>query len=69
MILLILPLTDLILAPLVYLSALLSNNTNWKIIGALNYLHYNHFDKLKAVVSYLTPDREPGSFYIQKLSE
>ena len=25
-------------------------------------------DRLKAVAPYLTPDREPGSFYIQKMT-
>ena len=48
------------------LEAFLSENKNWKIIGALNYLHHNHYSKLSAVCPYLTPDREPGSFYIQK---
>jgi hypothetical protein len=48
------------------LEAFLSNNTSWKIIGALNYLHHHYYDKLKSVAPFLTPDREPGSFYIQK---
>ena len=50
------------------LEAFLSNNSAWKIIGALNYLHHHHFEKLKSVAPYLTPDREPGSFYIQKIA-
>jgi hypothetical protein len=50
------------------LEAFISNNLNWKIIGALNYLHHNHYDKLKAVAPYLTPDSEPGSFYIKKIA-
>lgn len=48
------------------LEAFLSNNDSWKIVGALNYLHHNHYDKFKLVAPFLTSDREPGSFYIQK---
>lgn len=48
------------------LEAFLSHNSSWKILGALNYLHHNYFDELKRVAPYLEPDREPGSFYIQK---
>lgn len=50
------------------LEAFLSHNRNWKIIGALNYLHHNHYDRLKAVAPALTPDREPGSFYLQRIA-
>ena len=50
------------------LEAFLSHNTNWKIVGALNYLHHHHYDKLKSVTPYLTLDREPGSFYIQRIA-
>ena len=49
------------------LEAFLTNNREWKIIGALNYLHHNYYDQLHAVCPYLTRDREPGSFYIQKV--
>ncbi len=48
------------------LEAFLSHNASWKIIGAVNYLSHNHHETLKAVAPFLTPDREPGSFYIQK---
>jgi hypothetical protein len=48
------------------LEAFLSHNTSWKIIGALNMLHHSHYDSLRLVAPFLTPDREPGSFYIQK---
>ena len=48
------------------LEAFLSHNSSWKIVGALNYLHHNHYEKLKSVAPFLKPDREPGSFYIQK---
>ena len=49
------------------LEAFLSHNREWKIIGALNYLHHNHFKKLAEKCPYLTPDREPGSFYVEKV--
>jgi len=48
------------------LEAFLSHNNSWKIIGSLNYLHHNHYEKLKVGCPFLTVDREPGSFYIQK---
>jgi len=48
------------------LEAFLSCNSEWRIIGALNYLHHNHYEKLHLVAPFLKPDREPGSFYIQK---
>jgi Methyltransferase domain len=50
------------------LEAFLSSNTSWKIVGALNYLHHNHYEELKAVARFLTPEAEPGSFYIQKVN-
>lgn len=49
------------------LEAFLSSNNEWEIIGALNYLHHNSYDKLKATCGYLTPQHEPGSFYIRKI--
>lgn len=49
------------------LEAFLSHNTDWEIIGALNYLHHNHHETLKVAAPFLTPDREPGSFYIKKV--
>lgn len=51
------------------MEAFLSHNSSWTIVGALNYLHHNHYDKLKSVAPFLTPDREPGSFYIKKIAE
>ena len=50
------------------LEAFLTSNSDWKIIGALNYLHRHHYQKLKAKCPFLTPVRNPGSFYIQKTS-
>jgi len=50
------------------LEAFLSHNTSWKIIGALNFLHHNHYEELKMVAPFLSHEREPGSFYIQKIA-
>jgi predicted O-methyltransferase YrrM len=50
------------------LEAFLSHNSSWRIIGALNYLHHNHYNKLKSVAPLLTCESEPGSFYIQKIA-
>ncbi len=49
------------------LEAFLTGNKEWQVKGALNFLHHHHYDKLKLVCPFLTGDREPGSFYIQKL--
>lgn len=48
------------------LEAFLSNNPNWKIIGALNYLKHHHFERLRAVTPFLDSAAEPASFYLQK---
>lgn len=48
------------------LEAFLSNNNSWKIIGAVNYLHHNHYPLLQSVCPFLNESREPGSFYIEK---
>lgn len=50
------------------LEAFLSNNPNWKILAGLNFLRHNHYEKLNEVAPFLTPEREPVSFYIQKLT-
>ena len=50
------------------LEAFLTCNRDWKVLGALNYLHHNHFEALHAKCPFLSKDREPGSFYIQKIS-
>lgn len=49
------------------LEAFLTNNPKWKIIGALNFLHHNHYESLSEKSPYLHKNREPGSFYIQKV--
>lgn len=50
------------------LEAFLTSNRDWKIIGALNYLHHNYFETLREKCPFLTRDREPGSFYIEKIA-
>jgi hypothetical protein len=49
------------------LEAFLTQNDSWRIIAALNLLKHRHFAILKRVCPYLTADREPGSFYIEKV--
>jgi hypothetical protein len=49
------------------LEAFLSNNTQWRILGALNLLKHQYYDDLRRVAPFLTAAREPGSFYIQKI--
>jgi len=50
------------------LEAFLTHNNSWRIVGALNYLHHHHYDKLKSIAPFLSTEREPGSFYIQKIT-
>jgi Methyltransferase domain len=47
------------------LEALLSNTDRYEVVGALNYLMHHNYEDLKKVCPYLTPEREPGSFYIR----
>ena len=47
------------------LEALLTGNQSLEIVAALNFLKYNHYSELHRVCTYLTPDREPGSFYFK----
>lgn len=48
------------------LEAFLTHNAEWEILGALNFLHNEHYDALLAVCPYLTPSRLPGSFYMRR---
>jgi hypothetical protein len=51
------------------LEAFLTNNSEWQIIGAVNYLYHNHYDKLQSIAQSLTPGSVgPGSFYIKKIA-
>ena len=45
------------------LEALLTNTTRYQVVAALNYLTHNHYEEMSRVCPYLTPEREPGSFY------
>ncbi|MDD2852575.1 MAG: class I SAM-dependent methyltransferase [Desulfuromonadaceae bacterium] len=49
------------------LEAFLTCNRDWKVLGALSYLHHNYFENLWAKCPYLTRDCVPGSFYMQKI--
>jgi len=48
------------------LEAFLSHNSEWKVLAALNYLRHACYENLAGTAKMLTPDREPGSFYIQR---
>jgi hypothetical protein len=48
------------------LEAFLTNNSEWEVIGALNYLKHRHFAALQVCCPRLTAEREPGSFYLRK---
>ena len=50
------------------LEAFLSCNYMWEIIAALNFLKHYDYDALKSVCPFLSVDREPGSFYIRKIT-
>lgn len=50
------------------LEAFLSHNHDWQIVAAVNWLKNNHFEALRRVCPFLTPEREPGSFYLQKIN-
>jgi Methyltransferase domain len=49
------------------LEAFLSQNDGFKITGALNYLHNNHYAQLEAICATYDRSKEPGSFYIQRI--
>ena len=50
------------------LESFLSFNDSYKIIGALNYLKHHHFNELVEKCPLLSNEREPGSFWIQKIN-
>jgi hypothetical protein len=50
------------------LEAFLTSNRNWKVLGALNFLNHNFFERLQEKCPFLTRGREPGSFYIEKVA-
>jgi hypothetical protein len=48
------------------LEAFLSFNSSFRILGSLNYRMHHHYNELQAKCPLLTPEREPGSFWMQK---
>jgi hypothetical protein len=51
------------------LEAFLTANAEWKITAALNFLQHHHYEALEKACPFLTPQREPASFYIQKIRD
>jgi hypothetical protein len=51
------------------LEAFLCNNKRWKILGALNHLHHEHFTELSRAFPVLQVTDEPKSFYLVKVPE
>jgi hypothetical protein len=51
------------------LEAFLTNNNQFKIIGALNFLMHHHYDALKSKCPVLANEKakQPGAFWIQKV--
>ncbi len=47
--------------------AFLTLNSEWKLIGALNFLKHHHYGALRSKCPFLSDDREPGSLYIQRV--
>ncbi len=50
------------------LEAFLTQNKQWEILSAVNYLKHHQFDALNKVCPFLDLNREPGSFYIRRIS-
>lgn len=48
------------------LEAFLTHNSDWEVVGALNYLHHHHAEKFRTVAPFTTSQHEPSSFYIRK---
>ena len=48
------------------LEAFLSDNNQWRIIGALNFLFHQYQEEFQSVCSFTSREREPHSFYIEK---
>lgn len=48
------------------LEAFLTHNSDWEVVGALNYLHHHHAEKFRTVAPFTTSQYEPSSFYIRK---
>lgn len=50
------------------LEAFLVNNSEWRILGALNWLYTHYYGDLKKVCPNLEPNTQPGSIYIEKVT-
>ncbi|HMB75374.1 MAG TPA: class I SAM-dependent methyltransferase [Kiloniellaceae bacterium] len=48
------------------LEAFLAGNGDYEVVLALNHLKHERYAELNAAFPRLTPDREPGSFYIRR---
>lgn len=48
------------------LEAFLTFNNTFEVVSAVNFLKNNHYEKLAHCCPYLTPDREPASFWIRR---
>lgn len=46
--------------------AFLSDNSQWEVLCALNYLHVLHPESLRSVAPFLRPSSCPGSLYIRR---
>ena len=49
------------------LEAFLSNNSAWEVLLAANMLKHEHYDLMRSKCIWITPEREPGSFYMRRL--
>lgn len=47
--------------------AFISENENWEIVTALNFLHHNYYHELHKVAPYLSEENEPGAIYIRRI--
>ncbi len=50
------------------LEAFLSSNSSYQVLLPVNHLHHNAYDELRRCCIEHCRSREPGSFYIQKIS-
>ncbi len=48
-----------------FLEALLMDNEKLEIVAMLNLLKHKYYGDLHRICTYLTQDREPGSFYMR----
>ena len=50
------------------LEAFLTHNSEWRVLGALNYLFHHHPNEFKAIAPFSSPEQQPRSFYIKKVA-